>query len=79
VQTPVKHTPAAARPALNDLHCMPTPSGPTLADDQRHLHLHRCMFKLTAMSSRRALLTGGLASLLPVTVRAPSPSRAREH
>jgi hypothetical protein len=37
------------------------------------------MFKLTAMSSRRALLTGGLASLLPVTVRAPGPSRAREH
>ena len=36
------------------------------------------MFRLTAMSSRRALLTGGLASLLPFTVRAQSPSRARE-
>ena len=30
------------------------------------------------MSSRRALLTGGLASLLPFTVRVQSPSRARE-
>ena len=36
------------------------------------------MFRLTAMSSRRALLTGGLASLLPFTVRAQSPSRTRE-
>jgi hypothetical protein len=31
------------------------------------------MFRLTAMSSRRALFTGGLASLLPVTLRAQSP------
>jgi hypothetical protein len=31
------------------------------------------MFRLTAMSSRRALLTGGLASLLPATLRAQSP------
>jgi CubicO group peptidase (beta-lactamase class C family) len=30
------------------------------------------------MSSRRALLTGGLASLLPFAIRAQSPSRARE-
>jgi CubicO group peptidase (beta-lactamase class C family) len=36
------------------------------------------MFRLTPMSSRRALLTGGLASLLPFTVRAQSPARARE-
>ena len=36
------------------------------------------MFRLPAMSSRRGLLTGGLASLLPFTVRAQSPSRARE-
>jgi hypothetical protein len=31
------------------------------------------MFRLTAMSSRRALLTGGLASPLPVTLRAQRP------
>jgi len=36
------------------------------------------MFRLTAMSSRRVLLTGSLASLLPFTIRAQSPSRARE-
>ena len=37
------------------------------------------MFRLTAMSTRRALLTGGLASLLPFTVRAQvRSSRARE-
>ncbi|MGZ3342411.1 MAG: hypothetical protein ACXWLB_08100 [Reyranella sp.] len=31
------------------------------------------MFRLKAMSSRRALLTGGLASLLPVLLRAQTP------
>jgi hypothetical protein len=36
------------------------------------------MFKLMAMSSRRALLTDNLASLLPVTIRAQNPSRPRE-
>ncbi|MEA2850158.1 MAG: hypothetical protein QOE02_177 [Rhodospirillaceae bacterium] len=36
------------------------------------------MFRLTAMSSRRALLTDSLASLLQVTIRAQTPSRPRE-
>jgi CubicO group peptidase (beta-lactamase class C family) len=36
------------------------------------------MFKLTAMSSRRALLTGGLTSLLPFAIHAQSPSGTRE-
>jgi hypothetical protein len=30
------------------------------------------MFRLTAMSSRRALLKVGLANLLPFTIRAPA-------
>ena len=36
------------------------------------------MFRVAAMPSRRGLLTGGLASLLPRTPRAQSPARIRE-
>jgi hypothetical protein len=35
------------------------------------------MFRLTAMSSRRVLVTGGLAGLLPFALLAPG-ARARE-